>query len=222
MWPAERRQHAILKKAYGIEAGLNQWWKQFRHDLQQQNTFGIGLGGIGEGPKYKVGSVVDKEGRKVVKLARTYSGKPLDAARTEKLRTKTPSDAARNRALANAPRDKKGEIIDPIYGGIMSKEKVDIDHIVAFDRIIKMPGFSDLTYKQQLAILDMEENLMAISSIANRSKKNIPFAAWGGHSQLGPVPPANLRRLILLETKLEAKIQATIDEMWQQNFKAKP
>jgi hypothetical protein len=55
---------------------------------------------------------------------------------------------------------------------------LDVDHIVPLKEIVYMPGFRDLHFDDQLALVNDVKNLRAIDSKANRSRSDWSWADW--------------------------------------------
>jgi hypothetical protein len=106
-----------------------------------------------------------------------------------------------------------GKRFDPLYKGVFA-EGLEADHIVPFDRIIKMLGFDKLTVEQQLRVLNYERNFEGISGVINASRKNKTFKAWdeaGGHFLHGrPENRKFLQELISREESLAVELQDMI------------
>ena len=124
-------------------------------------------------PKKGVGKIAEAE-KRLVDVEK-------DAARAElslydRLRAAAPSDAARERAL-------KGITIDQVGPLKTRPGGLEPDHIVSVREIADMDGFSELLWKDQKAIVDMKENLIAMDEFANRSKGD---RTWLSRSQ-GPI-----------------------------------
>lgn len=120
------------------------------------------------------------------------------------LRKRTPNSTIRKKF--------SGAKKDAVYG-------VDIvgtpepDHIVSVNEISQMEGFSRLTPEQQVEILNMEGNFMALDKRINSSKQDMTFSEWKGHPEFGEIDPAKRQALLAKETEARAAIQKRIGEL---------
>ncbi|TQV71511.1 hypothetical protein FLL45_20380 [Aliikangiella marina] len=93
------------------------------------------------------------------------------------------------------------------------EETLEADHIVPMAEIVKMPGFERLTREQQLAVLNHQENFMALSKSANASKGDSSFEEWTVHKSSGSRVNEEFRqRMITRERELRVILQDLINE----------
>jgi hypothetical protein len=90
----------------------------------------------------------------------------------DRLRAAAPSEVARQKALKGVVTDQVGKLRTAPTG------KLQCDHVVPVREIVDMDGFAELTWKEQKAIVDMKENLIAMDSAANTSKGDRSWRAW--------------------------------------------
>jgi hypothetical protein len=115
----------------------------------------------------------------------------------DRLRAAAPSDAARERALKGAVVDQVGPLKKP-------PTKLQADHIVSVREISDMDGFADLPWKDQKAIVDMRENLVAMDGAANASKGDRTWRSWKQADQF--YQPTTINDM----AKREAEVRALI------------
>ncbi len=104
----------------------------------------------------------------------------------DRIRAATPSAAVRERtiklwALERADKAAKGIPVDGFdqVGKLRRLAgKPTADHIVSVREIVEMDGFKELTWRQQKAIVDMKENLIAMDAAANFSKNDVSWVYW--------------------------------------------
>ena len=90
----------------------------------------------------------------------------------DRLRAAAPSVTAREAALKGIVADQVGVLKTAPTG------RLQADHIVPVREIVDMDGFAELTWKQQKAIVDMKQNLIAMDAAANASKGDRSWRAW--------------------------------------------
>jgi hypothetical protein len=138
----------------------------------------------------------------------------------ETLRGGTPfrgeGGAARERAflegLPPEQRGPNGTYIDYVTGEAHPPGSLSPDHVVPVDEIFGMEGFGRLSRADQLAILDMPENLRMLSRSLNESKGGRSLSAWlGSEAALAPsVTPAQRAALAALETEARDAVRNEI------------
>lgn len=74
---------------------------------------------------------------------------------------------------------------DPIYG--YEVDTLETDHIMPLKEITEQPGFDQLSFEDQKAIANLEENFMGLGKRTNASKGAKPISDWNGHSKLGAI-----------------------------------
>lgn len=141
--------------------------------------------------------------------AREREARGVPPEHYEHLRQRSPSDAVRSE-FASRPQ------VDEVYGTPVSG-KLSPDHVVSMKEITQMEGFSKLTTKQQLEILNMRENFMGMDLRVNESKGAQTWKEWQGHPDFHPYPlPHNhpvRTKMIQEEGRLRALIQKRINQL---------
>lgn len=106
--------------------------------------------------------------------------------------------------------------VDEVYG-VPVVGKLSPDHVVSMKEITQMEGFSKLTTKQQLEILNMRENFMGMDLRVNESKGTKTWKEWDGHPDFPPHPlPHNhpvRTKMIAEEARLRDLIQKKISKL---------
>lgn len=100
--------------------------------------------------------------------------------------------------------------VDAVYGTPIEGTP-HADHIVSMNEITQMEGFSRLTEKQQLEVLNLVENFMALDGKVNSSKGDRSFSEWKGYPPLGEIPPQRRKALLDIETKARDAIRKAIE-----------
>jgi hypothetical protein len=137
----------------------------------------------------------------------------IPADEYEKLRSSTPSKSIKDKIIGAS----SGE--DQVFGG--HPNELHADHIVPFTEIIQMTGFASLGPKQRRAVLNFEENLVAMNGKANSSKRNLSWSEWPQWDQWFPpnTPRAEMNRVRSewqqKENRLRIAIQQEIDRLRQ-------
>lgn len=146
------------------------------------------------------------------------SGRMLSKAERKSLRSRT---ATRNlRDMVNEGQPLATPINpqpDPWLPGMQRTARLEADHIVPADRIMRMDGFSDLPKADQIDILNLQENFHGLSRSANSSRGNKSFTEWIEHASSGTQVDTALRqRMIPEETRLTEQIQRLIYDRLRQ------
>ncbi|MEQ9497860.1 MAG: toxin TcdB middle/N-terminal domain-containing protein [Deltaproteobacteria bacterium] len=124
------------------------------------------------------------------------------------LRPKTPSKAAKAHVWEGITLPFHDRSID-----ILTWE-VDIDHVVALQRMIHLPGFRRLNVDNMLTVVNDIRNLVAMSMTSNRAMGAKSYIDYVYHKTRGlPVDEAWQAEMIELEAKLMKIIQERIDEL---------
>ena len=131
----------------------------------------------------------------------------IDPALKEYLRGRTPSQEIKD-MVNNVPRSK---MKDPIYG--YKVDSFEADHIVAMDQIVQMPGFTELSLPNQLAVLNNPANFMGLGKASNASKQAKSWADWPGHPDYGPIPPQVRKDMLQKEAEARIKLQQQIFDL---------
>jgi hypothetical protein len=168
---------------------------------------------VGHPPKRKtdgIGKIAEAE----KKLAETEK----EAAKAQltlydRLRIAAPGGEARERAL-------KGFTTDQI--GALKKKPTHLqaDHIVSVREISDMEGFANLPWKDQLAIVDMRENLIAMEAAANASKGDRAWRVWRQASSF--YESSAIEMMIKREAQVRALIESNIKDRLSKLFATKP
>ncbi len=138
---------ALLGGGLGAKGGE---WFGARYEIKQE-----GLGSLFGNVKVVKKPLVPAEGPE-----------GISPALYEKLRTKTPS--LQIRKMVN-----KGVVLpmsDPALPGLQITKALHADHVVSIKTITEMDGFSNLTYSDQVAVLNYKPNFVGLSETANTSK----------------------------------------------------
>jgi hypothetical protein len=103
----------------------------------------------------------------------------------DRVRRATPSAATREKTanLWKAEKARRGIVGDAVdqVGALKTKAgRLEADHIVCVREIVELDGFKDLPWKQQKAIVDMRENMIAMDEFANASKNDVAWQFWKG------------------------------------------
>ena len=100
-----------------------------------------------------------------------YNERKISDAQYKKLRDRTPSKEMRDKVNENVelPMD------DYALPEKTITKRLEADHIVPMEKIVRMDGFDRLTEKQQLKILNNPENFTGLSRSANASKQDKSF-----------------------------------------------
>src|SRR5262245_1169323 len=91
-----------------------------------------------------------------------------------KLRRRTPSPEIRESVNEGV----ELPMPDPALPGRQITKPLHADHIYSMERLTKEEGFSDLTYENQLKVLNNPENFIGLSETANTSKGSKAYSEW--------------------------------------------
>jgi len=131
-----------------------------------------------------------------------YSRRPL----YDKLRSASPSVRLRDRVISRAKGlDEVSKLAPPSKG-------LDVDHIVPLKQIMEMPGFMDLDWLDQVAIVNYERNLKAVDLSANRSRGELSWSdlSW---SQRAQYTTDALKEIMTEEQALITELQKEIEKI---------
>ena len=103
-----------------------------------------------------------------------------------------------------------GKKTDPIYG--YEVDTLEADHIMPLKEITEQPGFDQLSFEDQKAIANLEENFMGLGKRTNASKGAKPISAWSGHSKLGAISEEAQQFLNQKDEAARAAIAKAISE----------
>jgi hypothetical protein len=145
-------------------------------------------------------------GRKVTREEQIY-GIPSEE-KWRQVRAKTPSSEMQEWAQKELPQGSP----DPALPGLAVTGPAQPDHIVPVDQIRKMPGFAALDADQQVEVLNMKENFVAMSPAANQSRGGRSFSEWTGHEGLEiPADEKFRQEMMNRERELIPMIQKKMD-----------
>jgi hypothetical protein len=140
----------------------------------------------------------------------------------ETLRAGTPFGGAGGRAreqaffdgLPTEARGSAGTYVDYVTGQTRPLSELAVDHVVPVDEIFRMEGFGRLSRADQLAILDMPENLRLLERGLNSSKQARSLGDWlASDASLAPrVDRARRQALADLETQARSRVQTEISD----------
>jgi hypothetical protein len=170
-----------------------------RPDLKRQLTRAEKL----ENPRAKAKKAKEIH-EKLIKQRKKRRGK-ITTAEITYLRSRTPNDKMQNQVNKVS-----GQKKDPFYGDKV--DTLEADHIVAFDRIVKMKGFNRLSLTEQLDILNYQKNFIGIGRSTNGSLGNKRYADWNGIDgrPLNRKGRELLKKVRRQEKTLEKEIKALI------------
>jgi RHS repeat-associated protein len=178
--------------------------------IQAQLNFGqnvLGAGTVVQSAINAVGAAVaptQAKNEPIPEIAAGWStGRSPAVSDIAQLRSRTPDQATRD--VVNPP----GPKTDPIYGYPVARYQAD--HVVPFAEILQMPGFLELKFEDQIAVLNHPTNQMGLGGRTNASKRDTPWSEWRGHSQLGPVDPATRAAMISRAANIKRELQREID-----------
>jgi hypothetical protein len=123
------------------------------------------------------------------------------------LRGQTPSPELQDWARRSLPVGTH----DPVIPTLLV-DAAEADHIVAVELIRQFPGFAQLSTEAKLAVLNMPENFMAVSSRVNQARGSTPYALWTGIAG-HPIPLPILTSLRVREQTVAGLLQRRIDEL---------
>ena len=99
-----------------------------------------------------------------------YVGMKISKELYAKLRSKTPSDKIKDMVRDSATYPMHDPALPEII--VTERNKLEADHIVPMKNIVTLEGFEQLTFEQQLEVLNNPINFMGLSQAANRSKQD--------------------------------------------------
>lgn len=140
----------------------------------------------------------------------------------KRLRSSTPTQSLRNQVNEGQPvATKTNPVDDPWIEGQQRTARLEADHIVPYNDIIKMDGFSDLSDANRRAILNDPENFHGLSRSANASRGDLSFEDWTEYKRTGtPINPALRQRMIAEQARLEQVLQQRIYDLLRQQRQA--
>ncbi|GIJ56273.1 hypothetical protein Vau01_037890 [Virgisporangium aurantiacum] len=120
----------------------------------------------------------------------------------DKMRAASPNSTAMRSVLGGA----RG--LDFATGLPPRTASLDVDHIIPLRELVFMPGFKDLSFDSQLAIVNDVSNLRAIDSAANRSRSDWSWSEWP--QAANHYGDAELAKMRALEETLRAEMAGKI------------
>jgi hypothetical protein len=152
--------------------------------------------------------------------------KALTADWIENLRKGTPGPGAVEKAgenLADLPKELRVkdipgrpvqvtpfDITDPGGGALTS---ISPDHIYPVDKIVREPGFGELTPPQQRELLELKENYMLMTEAANSSKGSLTMDEWFKTSKGRNIPDRLRQPLRDAEARARKAVRDRIKEL---------
>jgi uncharacterized Zn-binding protein involved in type VI secretion len=128
----------------------------------------------------------------------------------ESLRAKTPNSEiqkAVNRGV-ELPMD------DPALPGLKITKPLHADHIVSMKTITEYDGFSQLTFENQVKVLNNPQNFVGLSETANTSKGSKSFAEWTEYKKGNiKVDEAFRQKMMARERELEPILRQQIQDL---------
>ncbi|MGX0195857.1 pre-toxin TG domain-containing protein [Staphylococcus haemolyticus] len=161
------------------------------------------------------GKHISNENKSLDKTLPRYGKVKISPQLRKRLRSRTPNVELHRKVNKGVKLPMK----DFALPGKMINNKLEADHIVPMNKIIKMDGFDKLDYKQQIDLLNYEKNIMGLSRSANASKNNKSYLEWEEYKKEGIKVDSTFRnRMIKKEAELEKEIQHKIDELRGRDF----
>ena len=108
-----------------------------------------------------------------------------------------------------------GKKTDPIYG--YEVDTLEADHIMPLKEITEQSGLDQLSFEDQKAIANLEENFMGLGKQTNASKGAKSISAWSGHSKLGAISEEAQQFLNQKDEAARAAIAKAISERLERN-----
>ena len=128
---------------------------------------------------------------------------------SKKLRNSTPSQTERDMVNQGRSGPKK----DPALKGFVD-DVLEADHIVPLKEIRKMPGFKQLSFKQQQVVANYRRNFIGLTKSANTSKGSKSWAKWWGHKKSKtPVKQSFRTKMLKKERKVRGQLQIMINNL---------
>ena len=145
---------------------------------------------------------------KIAEAEATLATRESEAARAnltlyDRLRAAAPSEAAKERAL-------RGVVVDQVGPLKVKPGPLQADHIVSVREISDLDGFADLPWKDQKAVVDLKENLIAMDGAANASKSDRTWRSWSQASRF--YEQATIETMAKREADVRVLIQAEIKD----------
>ena len=148
-----------------------------------------------------------------------YVGMKISKELYAKLRSRTPSDKIKNMVRDSATYPMHDPALPEII--VTERNELEADHIVPMKNIVTLEGFEQLTFEQQLEVLNNPINFMGLSQAANRSKQDKTYEEWEyykkGTKDEIKVDSAFRQQMIEQEKVIAAELQKQIDGYVSQN-----
>jgi uncharacterized Zn-binding protein involved in type VI secretion len=127
-----------------------------------------------------------------------------------KLRRRTPSREIRK----SVNEDVELPMADPALPGREITKPLHADHVYSMERLVEIEGFSDLTYSNQLKVLNNPENFVGLSETANTSKGSKPYSEWTEYKKGKIKVDENFRqRMMAREKEVEPILRQQIQDL---------
>jgi hypothetical protein len=131
------------------------------------------------------------------------------------LRNQTPTEDLREWARRQLPVGAP----DPIIPSLPVDAAV-ADHIVALELIRQFPGFGELGREAKIAVVNMPENIMAVSRRVNSARGSTPYVKWAG-IEGHPVPEPIRAAMIVRERAAATAVQARIENLLREQYRVR-
>jgi uncharacterized Zn-binding protein involved in type VI secretion len=128
----------------------------------------------------------------------------------ERLRAKTPNSEIQKTVNKGVelPMD------DPALPGLQITKPLHADHIVSMKTITEYDGFSQLTFENQVKVLNNPQNFVGLSETANTSKGSKSFAEWTEYKKGNiKVDEAFRQKMMARERELEPILRQQIQDL---------
>jgi hypothetical protein len=103
---------------------------------------------------------------------------------------------------------------DPALPGLKITKPLHADHIVSMKTITEYDGFSQLTFENQVKVLNNPENFVGLSETANTSKGSKSFAEWTEYKKGNiKVDEAFRQKMMARERELEPILRQQIQDL---------
>ena len=130
------------------------------------------------------------------------------------LRDQTPTPEIRD--MVNENIDELIGTPDPAIPGKTIEGRLEADHIVSMDNITRMEGFDQLTYDQQVQVLNCRDNFIGLTKSANASKGSKTYEEWVLYRKENiPINPEFRAKMMAIEKEVEQILQKMIDDFLQ-------
>jgi hypothetical protein len=125
-----------------------------------------------------------------------------------------PGKPADGISFQRSERDAACGAYDPALPGLKITESLQADHLVSMKKITEMEGFPDLTFNNQLKVLNNPENFVGLSETANKSKGSKTFAEWTEYKKGNIKVDEQFRQMMIArEAEIQTKLQQQIKDL---------